>query len=319
MAYFSIVTHQIIIFLVYAVLGAVAASAGVIRKENLDFLSRLVVRIALPLYIFTNTLNGANRHDFASGWVVMLLTVVLYAVAYLTGAGLAKTFRMEGNRKQVFKACTMFGNIGFMGIPIVSALFPERGMLYIALFTIPDQLILWTIGVLLTTPVEGEHAVSLNARTLGKKMLNPMNVAILLAVLLVCLNVKLPELLNTSLTRVGQTATPLAMIYLGAMFRFIPITEHLRRIELYVEPAVKMVAVPILFYLAMHALPFVTEEVAVTMSVLLAMPTMTTIAMQAQIHHSDSEYSSGMIFMTTLLSVLTIPVVCLAIGRLSGI
>ena len=158
--------------------------------------------------------------------------------------------------------------------------------------------------------------MALNAKTVGKKMLNPMNFAILLAVLLVLLNAHLPETLGTSFTRVGQMATPLAMIYLGAMFCFIDIPQYLRRPELYVEAVVKMVAVPVLFYLLLHALPGLREDIAVTLSVLLAMPTMTTIAMQAEIQRSDADYSSGMVFMTTLLSILTIPAVCLLIGHL---
>ena len=316
MTYFLIVIRQIAQFILFAGIGVIAAKTNIITRENIGMLSKLVVRIALPLYIFTNTINGATRGDLPDSWVVILLTVVLYAVAYVTAAGLAKAFRLEGNRKQVFKACTMFGNIGFMGIPIVASLFPETAMLYVALFTIPDQLILWTVGVVLTSPVEGKHAVALNAKTVGKKMLNPMNFAILLAVLLVLLNAHLPETLGTSFTRVGQMATPLAMIYLGAMFCFIDIPQYLRRPEFYVEAVVKMVAVPVLFYLLLHALPGIREDIAVTLSVLLAMPTMTTIAMQAEIQRSDADYSSGMVFMTTLLSIVTIPAVCLLIGHL---
>ena len=316
MTYFLIVIRQIAQFILFAGIGVIAAKTKIITRENIGMLSKLVVRIALPLYIFTNTINGATRGDLLDSWVVILLTVVLYAVAYVTAAGLAKAFRLEGNRKQVFKACTMFGNIGFMGIPIVASLFPETAMLYVALFTIPDQLILWTVGVVLTSPVEGKHAVARNAKTVGKKMLNPMNFAILLAVLLVLLNAHLPETLGTSFTRVGQMATPLAMIYLGAMFCFIDIPQYLRRPEFYVEAVVKMVAVPVLFYLLLHALPGIREDIAVTLSVLLAMPTMTTIAMQAEIQRSDADYSSGMVFMTTLLSIVTIPAVCLLIGHL---
>lgn len=317
MTYFLIVIQQIALFLLYAAIGVICAKTHILTRENIGVLSKLVVRIALPLYIFTNTINGTTRADFSSSWNIILLTLVLYVFAYLIAAGLAKAFRLQGNRRQVYKACAMFGNIGFMAIPIVAALFPERGMLYIALFTIPDQLILWTVGVHLTTPVEGEHALeNQNWKTVGKKMGNPMNVAILLAVLLVLCNVHLPELLNTACTRIGQTATPLAMIYLGAMFSFVDIPTYLKKPEFYADAVIKMVAAPILFYLLLRALPFVTEEVAVTMSVLLSMPTMTTIAMQAEIHHSDSEYSTGMIFMTTLLSIFTIPAVCFVIGQI---
>lgn len=316
MTYFLIVIRQIAQFLLFAAIGVIVAKTNIITRANIGMLSRLVVRVFLPLYIFTNTINGATRADLAKSWVVILLTVVLYLVAYLVAAGLAKSFRLEGNRKQVFKACAMFGNIGFMCIPIVAALFPETAMLYIALFTIPDQLILWTVGVILTSPVEGEYAESFDWKSAGKKMVNPMNLSILLAVLLVAMNVRLPDLLNTSLTRVGQMATPMAMIYLGAMFSFVNIPQYLKHAEFYVEAIVKMVALPVLFYLAVRLLPGVPEDMAVTLSMVLAMPTMVTVAMQAEIQKSDADYSTGMVFMTTLLSVLTIPLVCLIVGHI---
>ena len=70
----------------------------------------------------------------------------------------------------------MFGNIGFMGIPIVAAVFPEQGMLYIALFTVVDQLLLWTVGVNLTAPTDKENAMSIASRLL--KMINPATIAV---------------------------------------------------------------------------------------------------------------------------------------------
>lgn len=315
MTYFLIVTKQIAQFILFAAIGIIAAKTNIITRDNIGMLSRLVVRVFLPLYIFTNTINGATRADLAKSWIVILLTLVLYAAAYLVAAGLAKTFRLEGNRKQVYKACTMFGNIGFMCIPIVAALFPETAMLYIALFTIPDQLILWTVGVILTSPVEGEHAEPFDWKSAGKKMVNPMNISILLAVLLVALNVRLPELLNTSLTRVGQMATPMALIYLGAMFSFVNIAKYLKHAELYAAVIVKMVALPVLFYLLLRALPGIPEDMAVTLSMVLAMPTMVTVSMQAEIQQSDADYSTGMVFMTTLLSIASIPLVGLLLGH----
>ena len=71
---------------------------------------------------------------------------------------------------------------------------------------------------------------------------------------------------------------------------------------------------PVLFFYLLRLIPGITQDIAVTMSVLSALPTMTSIAMLAQIQKSDGEYSAGMIFVTTLFSVLTLPLVCLLIG-----
>ena len=116
----------------------------------------------------------------------------------------------------------MFGNIGFMGIPIISSIYPENGMLYISVFTIVDQLALWTIGVKLTTP--GEKG---RERFNPWKLVNPATVAIILAVLCVLCRFHLPRLLNIALGKIGATATPMAMIYLGGVFGCINIRKYI--------------------------------------------------------------------------------------------
>ena len=104
----------------------------------------------------------------------------------------------------------MFGNIGFMGIPIIAALFPEQGMLYIALFTVIDQLLLWTLGVNLTTPVDRENTMSVISRLM--KMINPATIAIILSILGLFIGLHLPEPINAALTKAGLLTPPMALI-----------------------------------------------------------------------------------------------------------
>lgn len=312
MEYFTIVLNQIFIFIIYAMIGVIAVKAKVLNKDGLNAISRFITKISLPLMIFTNTLNGATREQFLSDWKVILLTLVMYFLAYLTAAVLARIFPLKGNEKNVYTACTMFGNVGFMGIPLITALFPERGMLYIALFTVADQLVLWTVGLSLTSPVE--NGEKLSAAKSFKKMINPASAGILLAVIGVFLGVHLPETLNTALVKTGAVTTPMAMIYLGGLFCYTNIPAYIKKPEFYGSVAVKMCIFPILFYKVISLIPGVGHEIAMTMGVLSAMPTMTTIAMLAQLQKSAGEYAAGSVFVTTLFSIVTIPVLCLFMG-----
>lgn len=312
MTYFSIVLEQIVIFVIYAAIGVIAVKTKVLTRDGLGVLSKFITRIALPLLIFTNTLNGATRAQFLGAVPIMLATALMYLLLALLVLALARVFRLQGNERNVYRACSMFGNNGFMGIPIVAALFPEEGLLYIALFTVVDQMVLWTAGVALTSPV-GEKSGAPLSQSL-KKMVNPATVGILLAVAGIFLNVRLPAPLNTALTKTGAVSTPLAMIYLGGMFCFTDIPKYLKKKEIYGTIVLKMCIFPVLFFYLLRLIPGITQDIAVTMSVLSALPTMTSIAMLAQIQKSDGEYSAGMIFVTTLFSVLTLPLVCLLIG-----
>ena len=161
------------------------------------------MKLVMPVMIFTNTVDGVDRSSLLGSLSLLGLTALLYACTFVMARLMAAAFRLQGDR-----ALTMFGNVGFMGIPIVSSIFPDYGMLYIAVFTIIDQMVLWTLGVKLTTP-GGKGSFD------PKKMINPCTVAIVLSVVMVLTGLKLPSLLNTALDKIGATATPLAMIYLA--------------------------------------------------------------------------------------------------------
>lgn len=257
MAYFSIVLSQIIGFVIYILIGIAAVRMRILGSRSLGVFSRFITKISLPLLLFSNTLNGATRQQFISALPVLAVTVLMYFLLYLLCRLLARLFGLKGNENHVYRACAMFGNIGFMGIPIVAAVFPEQGMLYIALFTVIDQLLLWTLGVNLTAP--------------------------------------------------------LAMIYMGGLFCYIDIPRYIRKKEFYGAVAIKMCLFPPLFYMLCQTLD-VVHDVTVTMSLLSALPSMAAVVMLAQNQRSAGNYAAGMILVTTLCSIVTLPLVCLGLG-----
>lgn len=307
----SIVSLQLMSFVVYALIGVYAIKRKVINKDGLGVLSAFIIRIALPIMIFTNTINGATREQFFKSLPVLGVSALMFFSLFVLGNILSRFFTLDYNRKHVYRACVMFGNVGFMGIPLLIALLPERGMLYMALFTIIDQLCLWTIGLSLCTP---ETATS-NMTTRDKlmKLLNPPNVAIIFATILVLLEVKLPPFLNTALMKVGNSTPPLALAYLGGLFALMNIKEHLGRVEVYAAVIVKMIAFPILFNHLLHMIPGLHPEIILTLTILSAVPSMSSIPMVAQSQGSAGEYAAGMVFVTALCFLGTLPLVCLFI------
>lgn len=265
----------------------------------------------MPLLLFTNTLNGATRQQFISALPILAISLLMYFLLYLLCRFLARLFGLKGNENHVYRACSMFGNIGFMGIPIIAALFPEQGMLYIALFTVIDQLLLWTLGVNLTAPVDRENTMSVISRLM--KMINPATIAIILSILGLFIGLHLPEPINAALTKAGLLTPPMALIYLGGLFCYIDIPQYIRKKEIYGTVAVKMCLFPLVFYEICRFLQ-VPHDITLTMSILPALPSMAVIVMLAQNQHSDSNYAAGMLLVTTLCSIITIPLVCLGLG-----
>ncbi len=311
MAYFSIVLSQIIGFVIYILIGIAAVRTHVLTSRSLGVFSQFITKVTMPILLFVMTLNGATRQQFISALPVLAVSVLLYFLLYLLCRLLARLFGLKGNENHVYRACAMFGNIGFMGIPIIAAIFPKQGMLYIALFTVVDQLLLWTLGVNLTAPVDKENAMSPASRL--RKMVNPATIAIVLAVIGLFIGLHLPEPINAALTKAGLLTPPMALIYLGGLFCYIDIPQYIRKKEIYGTVAVKMCLFPLDFYEICQFLQ-VPHDITLTMSILTTLPSMAVIVMLAQNQRSAGNYAAGMLLVTTLCSIVTIPLVCLGLG-----
>ena len=286
--------------------GYLANRSGVIDKTFESKVSRFIVNISLPATIL-NAVTGSDMAHDQEMLPIFVAAVSIFLVAHVICHFIQKTIRWN----PTYELMLNYSNLGFMGIPIIIALYPEQGGIYIAVFTVIDQLVLWTIGLDLTSPPDSQTSVSLSKRLI--KMVNPATIAITTGVFLVLTGIKLPAAVVNALAKPGSAASPLAMIYLGGIFCYIKIQNYLKCREIYATVLIKMVLLPIAFYTVMHHIPSIDHSIAVTLSVLCALPSMASIAMIAETQHSDGDYAAGMIFITTLFSIVTLPLVCLSL------
>lgn len=304
---FGVLLEQIKLFAIYMILGMVLVRTHVLNSITIETISKLVLRLTLPLLIFTNTVNGVTKRQIIGMFPLLLYTILVYGLLLLLSLMMSKMFRLKGNRKSIFCALGIFGNIGFMGIPIIISLFPERGMVYISVMSIIDQLLIWTLGVRLTSSKQvNQSDIAL------KKMVNPATISVVLALVIVFSGWTIPHVVNKALTTCGSTSTSLALVYLGGVFACINLKEYIRKIELYGIVLIKMILFPIAFFYLFSMLP-IKKEVLMTISLMSAMPSMASISMMARVNGSEGDYATGAIFVTTLFSLITLPIVCWAI------
>ena len=282
-------------------------------EHSLGSISKVIMRMALPAYIFINTAEGATRAGLASSLMVIPLAIALYLLLFLLSLALERIFHLSGNRQRVFRAIVMFGNVGFMGIPLVVELYPDTALLYISLFTILDQILFWTYGVSLTRPVgEGRERRRFSPAAL-KNLLSPALIAIVVATVLVLLEVRLPYVLSATLNRLGAASMPLSLLYIGGMLSMTDVRRVLRCWELYGEIVLKMIALPLVFFAAMRLLG-VAQDMAGTLAFLAGLPAINLVAMLARQNGSEGDYAVCAVMMTTLACLITLPLVSLGIA-----
>lgn len=299
----EILLQQIGLFVIYILAGVILVKTRILNCETLEPISKFVIKMALPVMVFINITDGVDRQILFESWPILVIAAGYYICMYGGGLVIVKLFHLQKERAGIFQAMLLFGNIGFVGLPMIAGVFPENGILYASVFMIMDQFMLWTLGVKLLSPVAGLGSFEL------KKLVNPATVAIVLGMLLMLADVRMPILLDTALQKIGATASPLAMIYVGGIFAGISFRKYLREISLYVIVLMKMIAAPLLLFLILGIFP-VGEEMRTAMALLVGMPTMTAVVMMANASGLDGDYALGGVFITTVCGVVTLPVVC---------
>lgn len=154
MSQFEIVVGQIVGFFIMMMIGYGCVRLRFYGMKTLDGMCMLLTRVLIPLLVFSNAVDGTTRAELVGNWGIMLLTAIMYASLMAVFAVVAWAIRLRGSRSHLFQAGFIFGNAGFIGIPLVLALFPKHGALFIVLMSIVDQALLWTYGVWLCEPVK---------------------------------------------------------------------------------------------------------------------------------------------------------------------
>ena len=130
----------------------------------------------------------------------------------------------------------------------------------------------------------------------------------MLALIFILAGIQLPEILNTAFSKIGATATPLAMIYLGGVFACMDVKKYICKLDYYGIVAIKMLIFPVIFYLVLGLLP-ISAEIRMTMTLTSAMPVMSSVVMMANAYGTDGDYAMGGILVTTVCSIVTLPLV----------
>lgn len=301
----AVVFNQIIIFAILMVIGFIAAKTKVVTRDVLNALSRFIVKIILPALIFSIVAgSGVTAKEFLVGGRFAIGVVLCFALLILAGILTSKLLRQEGKTANIFVALTTFGNMGFMGIPLIQEIFKEpAAQVCISIYTIVDMALLWTFGVYLCS----RHQENSNPLGAVKNMINPTTMALFIAFVIMIFRIPVPDLLMNTITGIGGTSKYLTLMYLGGVLAYVSSYRIIKKPGIFVLTVVKMLIMPILVY---YLSGFFLEQVPrAILTIIVGLPSMTTIAMVATAYQSDDEYATEIIFVTTLASLITIPII----------
>lgn len=240
-----------------------------------------------------------------------LLAALFYAVISLLMFVIAKLMRIEHDKDRVFQLCFIFGNTGFVGVPLLAAVFPDAGLVYMMMFSIVDQVVFWTYGIWLSTERCHDHGhIHVNLRS----FVSPNTVSIVLALIFVMTEVPIFEPLQLGLSTVSSATTGMCMLYLGALASFSRVLPVLKRPELYVGIVVKMIVLPVVVGHLIAMTEIFPGQMVLALAIIMAPPVMTVVPMMVANNGKEHEYATGITVVTLVASIVTIPLVVFLVG-----
>jgi predicted permease len=230
---------------------------------------------------------------------VFLIEAVIYAVSCLIAVVLPYLLRIPRENSGVHRYMVLFSNLGFMGYPICAALYGAESAFYVTLVNIPFGLLAFSLGVYLIR--KGSGTVSF------RNMINPGLIASIIGLCFFLTGVVIPYPMSTSLDMLGSVTSPLALIAIGAMIASIPASSTFRDSRMYVISAIRLLVIPCIVFFILR--PFISDPLLLGVPVLLsAMPVAANTVFMAQEYGGDVEEASKGVFLSTILSLITVPI-----------
>ena len=294
------------LFLLMAV-GFTLAKLGILKKETLSQMSKLLLCVVSPA-IMVDTLLGEQR----TAAVVRGLVVagIVLVVTYALNMVLVQLLFRRSEDRGVLRFATIYGNTGFMGIPLIQSVLGSAGMIPTVISLAVFNISTWTHGNAL---IGGRKQMSVK-----KAVLNPGVIGFVLAVVLFALQVKLPGPVAKAVSYVGSMNTPLAMVVIGAQMAAVNFRELLQDRRLYAVSALKLLAVPAVTMLVMLPLKL-DPMIFMAVAILAACPVAGATSLFSQLNGKDPSLAARALTLSTVLCIITLPVMAALAGILAGI
>ncbi|KOP82984.1 auxin efflux carrier [Bacillus sp. FJAT-21945] len=295
-------------FVLYGIgiLGFIVRKKGVLNEHANDVLTHLILSITLPaLILFSLDISFSVDivKDFL--WLISMSMYILVLSCFLA-KWMKKRARLEKKQKNVYEGLIIFGNQGFIGYAVSFILFEEQGIIYLTIFNLCYLILIWTYGIFLFS----------NSTINWKQIfLNPGILSTFVGLILFLLPVNLPVMVSSGLESVGKMTIPLSMMLIGSLVANVNYKDLFLSIKnryLWKMAIARLLFIPFLLLpFAFISFPFSLMITAILVS---GMPAAPTITLFSQKYGADTLFASLGVLITTLLCIVTIPLLYLILN-----
>lgn len=301
--------QQMVVLFFLMGIGFFCSKKGIITEEVSKKLSAIVVNIANPALVLTGCM-GENKMEGRELLMVAGIVIAVYAALVLLAMLIPRFLFIEKKKRGTYQAMTVFSNIGFMGFPVISAVYGNGALLYASLFMIPYNVLIYTYGVAAMTA--GTEEKKKEGISFGR-IFNVGVIACIVTIIFYLLRISMPEFIEITVTHLSNLTAPLSMMVIGASLSRIHLKKLFMDGKLLLFSFIKLLVIPIVGVMIIRQ--FVENDIICGVCmVMLATPVGSMTAMLAQQYDGDYEMASKGVALTTILSVATMPLVSMLMG-----
>ncbi len=300
--------QQMIVLFVLMLIGYYVSKKEYISDATFKQLSWIVVYVACPAMVISGSVNSGKMMEGRELFATLALTVLVYAVLILIGFVSPVILGVPKEDRGVYKVMMIFSNIGFMGFPLISSLYGTDALLYAALFQIPFNVLIYTYGILVLKKKTDD-----NEKLDLKKILNIGVICCIISIVIALFQIETPDFVKSTVSNLSNLTAPLSMMVIGASLTKIKFRELFTDVRLLLFCGLKLLVIPVVLLFVLKQ--FIANEMVLGVCmVVLSTPVASMTAMLAQQYEGNYSLASKGVAVSTILSVITMPIVAMITG-----
>ena len=302
-----------------ALVGFVVGKSGYLPGNPGVVLSQVVIKLTAPVYILTTLASKSfTGKEIRNGVLIYILGLIFMLISFSITLAVSGKLKLKESTRNVFLMHSMFGNVAFLAFPLIESVYGRTWLVFAVFFNIANDTLLWTLGIYLVN----KHKAT-NWKSNLKHLINGNTIAFTLGIF--CILINLQGIVNSSpfaksvydmfyktFNRLGETTIPLSMLFIGLILseiRIGSIKDFLKRYPSFILAFIKLIFMPLAALLVLNALGNHLSPMVKGIVVLqLAMPCGTIVPALAAQYDSDYKFATENVFITTILCVITLPV-----------
>lgn len=306
----TVVLQQMIMIFILIGIGIILYKKEMLSEMTSKQISGIIVNVTNPALLICSAFSDGPKVSLRELGTAFAVFLVIYAILIAVSFLIPYILRVPNQYQYCYQMLTVFGNVGFIGIPLASAVLGPESLIFVSIYNLIFNILIYTFGISILQKAAGQQEIAASSR--WKKLINAGTISAVATIIFYLGNFPVPVIVSSSLTYMGQATTLLSMLVLGVSVAQMTLKDIFSHPRLYGFVLLRQILLPICCILLLR--PFISNSLTLnTLTLMLTVPAANMPLMLCKQFNIEGDTISQGIILSTILSLVTIPVVSLII------